>query len=284
MNVTVVIPSYNRTARLDRALPTYLAQDGVREILLVDDASAEDYAALLARHADAARARGIELRHLRNDANRGAAASRQRGFDAARGDLVLAGEDDVLLAPDYARRLAARLEDGVALVGGRVVNLREGEEPATALARADRHALDDPIDYRWLVGNFESRVPAARDVPFVQAIGLWRRDALAKVRHFEGYAGNGYREETDPQIQLLAQGLRVVYEPGAVAYHLAHTDRGGNRKVRRAAYLRWTLRNNAIFLDRHLATLRARGFAPHPRWFMQGFLAWKIGVQLLRGR
>ncbi len=276
--VSAVVPTYNRPDRLNEVLPSYYAQAGVAEVIVVDDASPVDISALVKQHGVRARARGVSVRLVRLDTNMGAAAARQRGVDEAVNPIILMGEDDVVLAPDLVAHALPHLErrPKLGLVGARVINVRVGEDAEAALIRADRHELLDPIDYRWFVGNFESRCPQPIEVPFVQSIGLWRRDAFRKVRFFEGYAGNGYREETDPQVQLLDHGLGVLYEPRAVSFHLPHVDKGGSRKVSRWKAFRWTLRNNRLFLRRHHARLRENRFAPYPKWFMQAYLVRKI--------
>ena len=42
MRISVVVPSYNRAHLLKRTLPTYINQEDVIELILVDDCSTDD--------------------------------------------------------------------------------------------------------------------------------------------------------------------------------------------------------------------------------------------------
>ena len=68
--VSVVMPVYNRSATVGRALASVLGQSFADfELVLVDDGSTDDLAAALAPFADP------RLTLLRHDANRGPAAA-----------------------------------------------------------------------------------------------------------------------------------------------------------------------------------------------------------------
>jgi glycosyltransferase involved in cell wall biosynthesis len=101
--ISVVIPAYNAARTIAAAVGSVRAQTvPVLEIVVVDDASRDDTAQVLARLA------GPDLRLLRNADNRGGAVSRNRGIDAARGDYVaLLDADDVWLPAKLERQLAA---------------------------------------------------------------------------------------------------------------------------------------------------------------------------------
>lgn len=62
--VSVVVPSHNRASILAETIPTYL-QDGVAELILVDDASTDDtpevVAGLMREHS--------QIRYYRNEKN-----------------------------------------------------------------------------------------------------------------------------------------------------------------------------------------------------------------------
>lgn len=274
-NVSIVIPTFNRPGKLDVVLPSYYRQEGVKELIVVDDGSTLDYATIISRHSEAARAHGVELRYIRLSSNRGAPVARQVGVDNARGLFTLMSEDDVLLSTGFVAHAVRCLQThpGVGLVVCRVINLRRGESLEQALLRANRVCLSNPINARLLTGNFEAACPAPVFVPFGQSIGLWRQETLHQVKYFAGYRGNGYREETDPQVQALEAGFRVFYDPALVSFHLPHVDRGGHHKLCSAQAYYWTLRNNLIFLKRHLPFLRASGYTSHSLLFLELALA-----------
>ena len=101
--VSIVIPVYNRAALVGRALASALDQSWRNvEIIVVDDASTDDLAAALSKFPDS------RLRCLRHEANRGAAAARNTGIGAARGEYVaFLDSDDWWLPGKIACQVAA---------------------------------------------------------------------------------------------------------------------------------------------------------------------------------
>lgn len=119
INVSVVIPTYNRGPKLAVMLDHLLASEvyGLSEvdIVVVDDGSAQPAAGIV----DSLDVRpGVSLRCVRQE-NAGPAAARNRGFRESRGEIVLFVDDDVLCPPDLMRRHveAHRRFPGSAIVG-----------------------------------------------------------------------------------------------------------------------------------------------------------------------
>lgn len=119
-DVSVVVPTCNRSAALVECLKALAAQTYPRyEVLVIDDASTDDtaarLAALAADHAD------VAVRILQNPEQRGANPSRNRGIRAARAPLVAFLDDDCVPQPDWLARLVAPFADRrVAAVSGLV--------------------------------------------------------------------------------------------------------------------------------------------------------------------
>ena len=110
--MSVIVPVYNDRAGLSRCLPalTASAHAGV-EVIVVDDASTDDSAAVAA---------GLPVRVLRMPANAGPAAARNTGAEAARGDILLFVDSDVVVAPgalDHVARLFCGRPDVAAVFG-----------------------------------------------------------------------------------------------------------------------------------------------------------------------
>jgi glycosyltransferase involved in cell wall biosynthesis len=101
--VSVVIPVYNRAHLVGRAVSSVLAQSyGQIEIVIVDDASTDGLTAALSAFTDP------RLRCIVHPVNRGAAAARNTGIEAARGELVaFLDSDDVWFTDKLAHQVAA---------------------------------------------------------------------------------------------------------------------------------------------------------------------------------
>ena len=88
--ITVIIPTYNRSADLQRALESVFKQTHpADEIIIVDDCSTDDTSQVIKKYGD-------QIIYLRNAFNSGASASRNTGIEKASGDYIaFLDSDDV---------------------------------------------------------------------------------------------------------------------------------------------------------------------------------------------
>jgi len=95
MTVSVVLPTRNRSSLLKKTLRSVLCQQQVElEVIVVDEASTDDTAALLATLGDA------RVRVIHHDRPRGVSAARNGGAAEAHGEWLAFIDDDDLWAPD----------------------------------------------------------------------------------------------------------------------------------------------------------------------------------------
>ena len=108
MDVSVIVPTRNRSALLALALRSVLRQQRVElEVIVVDEASTDDTPVVIAGLADE------RIRVLRHDTPVGVAGARNRGAFLARGDWLAFLDDDDLWAPDkLVRQLQAANDMG----------------------------------------------------------------------------------------------------------------------------------------------------------------------------
>jgi glycosyltransferase involved in cell wall biosynthesis len=109
MDVSVVVPTRNRSALLAITLRSALCQRDVDlEVIVVDEASTDDTPAVLAALGDP------RIRLVRHDAPRGVSAARNHGVTEARGEWIAFLDDDDLWAPNkLALQLQAARESGM---------------------------------------------------------------------------------------------------------------------------------------------------------------------------
>ncbi|MBI3899629.1 MAG: glycosyltransferase family 2 protein [Gammaproteobacteria bacterium] len=102
--VSVVIPTRNRSALLQRAINSVLQQTYSNlEILVVDDASTDDTPAMVQSFNDA------RIRYLRHEKNKGGSATRNTGIRAAAGKHIAFLDDDDEWEPTKAAEQAQAL-------------------------------------------------------------------------------------------------------------------------------------------------------------------------------
>jgi glycosyltransferase involved in cell wall biosynthesis/peptidoglycan/xylan/chitin deacetylase (PgdA/CDA1 family) len=116
IDVSVVVPTYNRASLLDRCLSALAAQeepDAELEVVVVDDGSTDDTPRVLERYASL-----LPLRFERQP-NRGQPAALNRGLRLARGESCLFLDDDVIAGPRFvAEHVRAQRESGGAIALG----------------------------------------------------------------------------------------------------------------------------------------------------------------------
>jgi glycosyltransferase involved in cell wall biosynthesis len=248
--ISLVVPTYNRAAALRANLDLMVGLEGVSEVVIVDDGSDDDTAEVCAQFAADPR-----LKLVRHEHNRGVAQARNTGVDAASGDWILFGEDDCRFPADYAQALHREaLRHDADIVGAPLLHLdaTDAQVPAIAAAwpRSSRLPGLDDVDV------FPERPVVT---PFLPARALVRRAVFDKVRFYEDFESNGYREETDFFVQAARSGFTGLLTAETYCYQLG-TWKGGQHHSSTLRYEYWTIRNNWRFLKRHGRWLAQQGY------------------------
>ena len=212
LKISVVIPTYNRRDVLSRTLPTIFHQDipaDKYEVVVVVDGSTDGTAAML---------RGLETRctlRVIEQANRGQAAARNAGLQAARGEIVLFLDDDILCSPSLLRdHLASR--DGVEAlcVYGPVVPAAENDLPSSR-ARLQRSRSDE---VRRHAPQTDPPLPDGEDAWATPNLSAPRSLLLAAGGYDERYGRS--REDLDLVLRLRKMGAQFRFQSSAVGSHL----------------------------------------------------------------
>lgn len=254
--ISVIIPTYNRASVLSKTLPSYINQKNVDEIIIVDDNGTDNTFEVIEDFINHYKEEQISIRYIRHSRHKGAAEVRLTGITEAKNRYVVFGEDDVIFDTNYVQALYDDMEETNAdIIGGRIILLKDGESYDGGIRRYNE--LEMPVmDYSNLWGNFGVNVPGPAEVPFVHACFLAKKEIYSEITYDTNFPGNGYREETDPQISALKIGKKIIYTPNAICYHLPRsmTSTGGQR-MNALRYGYWTIRNNIYFLKKHYSFL-----------------------------
>jgi glycosyltransferase involved in cell wall biosynthesis len=140
---SVVIPTYNRATKLQRAVGSVEAQSmGDYEIIIVDDGSSDGTGVFL----DAIRSeRKITLRNVKNS---GVSATRNNGVAVAKGDFVVFLDDDDVLRPNALAALEAlyRIEPTPDFMwGGRRIHQMDSDGLDVHTREDDWSGLSQPL-------------------------------------------------------------------------------------------------------------------------------------------
>jgi glycosyltransferase involved in cell wall biosynthesis len=105
VDVSVIVPVYNRSSLLNRALDSLIGQYPVgAEIIVVDDGSEEDIRKLVISHS-------LKPRYIRHEHNKGGGAARNTGIRAASGRFVtFLDSDDYYLPGKVSKQLTHILD------------------------------------------------------------------------------------------------------------------------------------------------------------------------------
>ncbi|MBS0235698.1 MAG: glycosyltransferase family 2 protein [Proteobacteria bacterium] len=106
-SIAVIIAAFNSASTIDRAVRSALAEDEVRECIVVDDASGDATVASALRADDGTK----RLKVIRLSENRGPAYARNAALDVCTSDYVCVLDADDYFIPGRLRRLLERVTD-----------------------------------------------------------------------------------------------------------------------------------------------------------------------------
>jgi GT2 family glycosyltransferase len=202
VGVSIVIPSKDRPDDLLDAVRSILDADALpAEIVLADQSTG--------RRAELPSADGVDVVHLALDSV-GVSRARNAGIAAARHDVLVFTDDDVLVERDWLERLVEPLL---------------AAPPRTATTGGVRAAPGDDGHVPSLTHRTEPEVFRGRpfcDPLFSNNMAL-RRQAFDEVGGFDERFGAGApfsnAEDNDLGFRLLEAGYEIVFVPDAILYH-----------------------------------------------------------------
>ena len=216
VEVSVVIPTYNRSALLRDAVGSVLAQDAQTsfEIVIVDNNSPDDTESvahgLIAAHSGKV--------HYVRESQQGNAHARNRGVQTARGEIIAFIDDDVAVETDWlttlTNALASRPE--MSFVGGRVLPQWSGPPPSWLTTEHwSPLALLDYGPHELIISGEGPRGLLTANIAF-------RRRVFTEVGSFSPHLQRvknliGSMEDTEFLMRVCRSGKQGLYLPQMIA-------------------------------------------------------------------
>ncbi len=234
-SISILIPAYNEQEIVLETICSALGQDYPDfEVIVIDDGSTDRTPELVATTA---------ARLIRHETNRGKAAALNTGLRVARGEVIVTCDADSYFEPDAIRHLVAPLADprngGVA---GRLRLLR-----TDGVIRAFQ-----AIEYDYSQAVYKGAQDAiGRSVLVAPGpVSAYRADVLRAVG---GVSDDTLTEDLDLTWAVIRHGLRMAYEPRAVA----RTDAPRTDAELRRQRHRW-IRGGIQSLRKHRSIIGSR--------------------------
>jgi glycosyltransferase involved in cell wall biosynthesis len=208
--LSIVIPAYNESARIEHALSRVLscvaAQRWDAEVLVVDDGSKDDTAAIVQRWMT----KHPRLHLVQNPGNRGKGYSVRNGLLQAAGEVVMFTDADLSAPMEEAQRLLDALADGADVaIGSRWMD-------------RTRQTIHQPL-YRQFFGRcFNWVTRTVMGLPFKDTqcgFKAFKRPAAQIIFRLQTIERWGF----DPEILFIARKLRYVVREVPVTW--GHDER-----------------------------------------------------------
>lgn len=269
--VSVVIPSFNRGRLLPQILPTYF-QAEVGEVILVDDASADDTPQVVAE----LQKQYPSLRYVRLPENRRQMYAKNQGIQLAAYPYIYFGDDDSFLTAGSIGTLLAVMQEKKADIVGAKALYMDSQEDLQALPaflkkyEKQAHNAREVVDLTQLRFNFTLSSEQALRVPVTHACFLIRTEWARAILFDEAYRWNAYREETDFLIRACLAGAVAYYQPAAIQINLPREmATGGAHSQSKWKWHVACIINNWYFLNKNYAAMQEQFNLPYSKWMLQ---------------
>lgn len=233
IEVSVVIPTYNRSALLRNTVESVLGQDSQStfEIVIVDNNSKDDtpsvVRALMSSHSG-------KLNYV-VETQQGNAHARNRGVMTAKGNIIAFVDDDVTVDSNWLKSFQTVLDSrpDLSFVGGRVLPQWNGLPPAWVTE--DHWAPLALLDY----GPEEFTISRENPRGLLTANLALRRNVFDEVGMFSPHLQRvkdriGSMEDHEFLIRMCRSGLKGMYLPQMIALAPVELDR-----LTKAYHRRW---------------------------------------------
>ncbi len=209
LKASVVIPVYNNADIVKKALDSFAHQsvgDDLFEIIIVNDNSTDNFSQILLSSVS------LNITVINNNMRRGAAFSRNRGMDVARGQVLIFCDGDTVPHREFIEqhiKIHEQLSANNIVVIGRVVN--PPDMTVTPLMELGN------VTKTWDYISIEQIDPEDWSLFRTTNASLKRR--FADIRFNETLFEGSGMEDTEFAFRLYKKGMKIAYNPQAISYH-----------------------------------------------------------------
>jgi glycosyltransferase involved in cell wall biosynthesis len=199
VRASVIIPTYNRAARLGYGLEALRRQDCnfTFEVIVVDDGSTDDTLEVVARFP--------EIRVI-SQTNKGPAAARNHGVREASGEIVLFTDDDCEPFPDWLTEMIKAFDD-----------------PKVVGAKGVYRSRQPELTARFVQIEYEDRyrlMERQSDIDFIDTYSAaFRRDRFIESGGYDTSFPVACCEDSELSYRMSGRGWRMVFVPTAIVWH-----------------------------------------------------------------
>ena len=214
-DITIVIPTWNRSSLLELCLQSILKQTSPCQVLVVDDGSTDSTEAVLKLQQKKFRGR---LQYLKLAANRGFASAVNAGIRTVRTNFVALLNNDTEADPRWIEvgLLALNKLPEYSFFASRVMNFYQRGILDSAGDCYDRKGIAYKLGHGEASEEFMNR---GEVVGASAAAAFYRRSLFDKIGWFDEDLFM-YLEDVDLSLRAQLQGHRCLYLPDAVVYHI----------------------------------------------------------------
>lgn len=273
MNISIIIPTYNKLPRLKLVMASLKNQKDVNfcfEVIVVDDASADETEQFFRTEK-----LPFDFSYFKNKTQRGRAYSRNQGVRHARYDIIIFIDDDVILADNFISQHALMQNKEASVVHGKIMDLpylryfydptsgvfhKNFQNKKQTVSKLNKFCIseDDVINHfdssvakQSKIAPLEKMISTALNdyagiidwIAFTGGNLSLPRSLFEKVGGFdENFGLNWGCEDLECGYRLFKMKAKFKYATRAVNYHIVHY---------RADYANEHQENANYFFDKH---------------------------------
>jgi glycosyltransferase involved in cell wall biosynthesis len=237
-NISVIVPTFNRGASLQRLLASLdsleLPDSVDAEVIIVDNGSTDNTREILIQ--EKRKQNRFRFAVLKEE-TRGKSSAVNCGIRSAQGEILILVDDDVVLHPKWlVKHIECYRTTDFDAVQGRIL---PGVDPEGRPA--------DPSRLREYNIPIVDHGDEVKEIRGLLATNIsFKREVFEKIGFYNprlGVGASGFGEDTEYSMRIRKAGFKIGYAPHAVVYHELDPRRYGREYNRMVEYRKGLSRN-----------------------------------------